>query len=286
MKKLFLMVLAALSFCFSTIMAQNSITYVKKGSGQPVIFLPALGCKGSVWDNTVNKLSKKYCCYEISIAGFGGVQLNGYFSMERISKDIIGLIKLKKLEYPVLIGHSVSGFLALKIASENPGIFSNLIIVDSFSFVFGSIYPSVTDEQAKAQAALLKNMILKESDEQFKISEEKNLVNLVSNKKDMDTVLSWVMSSNRNAIAEATYEMAANDLRDGLKNINCKTLIIGTWRGKEKFGYTKASTEKIFNEQYKNLKNKKIIISDNSKHFIMLDNPGWLNKQITRFISE
>ena len=286
MKKLILMILMLLFLCSTIILPQNSINYIKKGSGKPVIFLPALGCKGSVWDNSVNMISNDHCCYEISIAGFGGVPLTGNFSMERISKDIMKLIKQEKLVNPILIGHSVSGFIALKIASENPGIFSKLIIVDSFPFALASLYPSITDEQAKQQAVLIKNMMLNENKEQFKDSEEKNLINLISDKANIDTVLNWVLLSNRNALAEATYEMVSTDLRDSIKNIKCKTLIIGTWKGKEQLGFTKESAEKIFSEQYKNLRNKEITISDNSKHFIMLDKPEWLNKQIIGFISE
>ena len=62
--------------------------------------------------------------------------------------------------------------------------------------------------------------------------------------------------------------------------------MIGTWRGKEKMGISKETIERIFKEQYKNLKYKTITISDNSKHFVMLDSPAWLNKQITGFISK
>ena len=129
-------------------------------------------------------------------------------------------------------------------------------------------------------------MMLNENKEQFKDSEEKNLINLISDKANIDTVLNWVLLSNRNALAEATYEMVSTDLRDSIKNIKCKTLIIGTWKGKEQLGFTKESAEKIFSEQYKNLRNKELTISDNSKHFIMLDKPEWLNKQIIGFISE
>ena len=286
MKKIFLIVALAMSLSGVNIIAQSSITYTKSGHGKPVIFLPALSCNGSVWNSAVNELNKKFTCYEISIAGFGKSPLKGNFSLERISKDLIKLINEEKLQHPVLIGHSVSGFLALKTASENPGVFSKLIIVDSYPFAMASINPAVTVEQAQQQAAMIRNMYLKQTDDEFRKTEEMILPTLISNKENIDTVLNWMTASNRNAIAEATYEMASTDLRNELKKIDCKTLVIGTWKGKEQFGFTKESAEKILNEQYKNLKDKKIIISDNSKHFIMLDTPGWLNKQITGFISE
>ncbi|MGA7837520.1 MAG: alpha/beta hydrolase [Ignavibacteriaceae bacterium] len=286
MKKLLLMFIFAISFNYTAIFPQSSIIFTKSGNGQPLIFLPALGCKGRVWDNTVNELSKKYTCYEVSIAGFGGVFLDDKFSIEKISKDIINLIKQEKLQHPVLIGHSVSGLIALKTASENRGVFSKLIIVDSFPFALASIYPTITEEQAKQQGAMLKNMLLKESKEKFENTEKKNLEKLISNENDIDTVLSWFILSDREAIAEATSEMLSTDLRDSIKNIKCKTLIIGTWKGKEQLGFTKEVAEKIFTEQYKNINSKRIIISNDSKHFIMLDTPEWLNKQITGFITE
>ena len=285
MKKMFLLIIV-LSLYSNSILPQNSISYIKKGNGQPIIFLPALGCNGSVWDNSVNELSKNYCCYEISICGFGGVPFNGDFSFERIVQDLTKLIKSEKMEHPILIGHSVSGFISLKAASENPNLFSKLIIVDSFPFALASIYPSITETQAKQQATLIKDMMLKESQEKFKNSEEESLNNLISDKENINTVLNWMMSSNRDAIAEATYEMISADLRNEIKNINCKTLIIGTWKGKEQLGFTYSLAKAKFEEQYKNIINKEIIISDSAKHFVMLDSPAWFNTQIKGFISE
>jgi len=285
MKKILLFVII-LSFCSGIMLSQNSISYIKKGSGKPIIFLPAMGCKGSVWDNTVNELSKNYCCYEVSICGFGGIPLKSDFSFERIVKDLTKIIITEKLKQPILIGHSVSGFIALKAASENPKLFSKLIIVDSFPFALASIYPSITEKQAKQQAVLVKDMMLKESNDKFKASQNENLKNLISNKTNIDTVINWIMQSNRNAIAEATSLMISTDLRNAIKKIDCKTLIIGTWKGKEQFGYTKSSAKAKFEEQYKNIKDKRIIISDSAKHFIMLDEPKWLNTQIKGFISE
>jgi len=286
MKKLFLVVAFTLSFCLVQLFAQSSISFVKKGNGKPVIFLPGLGCKGSVWDNTVNKFSGSYCCYEISYAGFAGLPVKGGFSIEKITKDIMSLIRKEKLDHPVLIGHSLSGFIALKIASENPGVFSKLIIVDSFPFTLAAFNPAVTEEQAEQQGMMMKEMILKQSNEEYNKSEQAILGSLITNKKDIDTVLNWMMLSDRKAIAEATFEMISTDLRDSIKNIDCSTLIIGTWKGKEQLGVTEEIAKKLFNIQYENLKNKSIVISNNSKHFVMLDAPGWLNTQITKFIVE
>jgi len=286
MKKLSLTFILIISFCFTAIQAQDSISFTKKGNGRPLIFLPALGCKGTVWDNTVNELSKSYTCYEVGIAGFGGVLLKGGFSLEKISKALIKLAKDENLQNPVLIGHSFSGFLALFSASENPGFFSKLIIIDSSPFALASIYPSITEAQAKQQGEIVKDYILKETKDDFEKSERNSLGNLISDESDFEKVLSWVMSSDRSAIAEATCKMISSDLRDKIKNIDCPALIIGTWKGKEKIGFTNANAQEKFEEQYKKLKNKSIVITDNSKHFVMLDDPKWLNKQITGFISE
>ncbi len=286
MKKYLAIIALFLSLCMNISFAQNSITSIKKGSGKPVILLPGLGCKSSVWKGTVNVLSRNHCCYEINIAGFAGIPSQGDFSIAKISKDIIMLIKKEKLDNPILIGHSLGGFIALKTASENPGIFSKLIIIDSFPFALSYFIPSITEEQAAQQGLVLKNMILKQTVDEYKKTERTALGNLISSETNIDTVLKWMTASDRNSIAEATSQMISTNLRDELKNIMCKVLIIGTWKGKEQIGLNKESVEKMFHEQYKNLKDKSIIISNNSKHFVMLDTPEWLNKQIIGFITE
>ena len=265
---------------------QNSISYTKIGSGSPVIFLPGLGCKSSVWNNTVRELSSDHCCYMLNIAGFAGKPDNGEFSLNKISGAIISLIKKESLNKPLIIGHSLGGFIAIKTVSQDPDLFSGLIVIDAMPFPLAAFNPAITEEQAAGQGQILKNMILKQTVEEYKKTERTVLGNLITNETDIDTVLQWMITSDRKALAEATSEMISTDLRDALKNITCKTLVIGTWIGKEQLGLNKESVKSMFENQYKNLKDKTIIISNNSKHFVMLDTPEWLNKQIIGFITE
>ena len=132
----------------------------------------------------------------------------------------------------------------------------------------------------------MKDYILKESESDYEKSQRTSFGNTIADKDAAAKVIKWVLASDRSAIAEATSRAISTDLRDEISKIKCETLVIGTWKGKEKIGFTESNVVEKFKEQYKNLENKKIVIAENSKHFIMLDDPDWFNKTITGFISE
>lgn len=69
------------------------------------------------------------------------------------------------------------------------------------------------------------------------------------------------------------YDMMTTDLRDSLDKITSPTLVIGTWIGYKVYGVTREQVEKNFNDQYGKLKNYQLVLSDNARHFVMLDDP-------------
>src|SRR2546423_1192999 len=84
-------------------------------SGPPIIFIPGLACSGDVWNSTVEHFSKTHQCHVLTLAGFAGQPpADGPF-MNRNVKAIGEYIREKKLDHPVIVGHSIGGFLTYLI---------------------------------------------------------------------------------------------------------------------------------------------------------------------------
>ena len=43
--------------------------------------------------------------------------------------------------------------------------------------------------------------------------------------------------------------------------------------------------EKNFKAQYAELKGFQLVLSDNARHFVMLDDPDWFYQQVDRFLA-
>lgn len=275
-----------LIFGISSISAfpKNSIKIDIKGEGNPIIFIPALGCPGEMWNETVEHLSKTSKCYTISILGFGGLKSIKNSSIENIKSDIISYLKKHKIKKATLIGHSFGGSLAIELVAANPDLFSKLIIVDAYSFPLDVFVPGISVEIAHDEADKLYNLLLKQSEEEFKTQQETQLKEAVTDQEQFAKILNWQINSDRNLFAITMSRMISLDHRPELKSIKIPCLIIGTWEAFAKYGFTKERTRMSFEDQYKNLENHKIIMAEKGRHFIMFDDPDWFMQQIDLFL--
>src|SRR5437773_6564938 len=103
--------------------AQQRIVIQETGQGQPLVLLPALGCRGEVWNPVAEELKRTHHSIMISIPGFGGVP-GQQADFSEVTSAIVDLVKARKLHNVILAGHSFGGFLALSLAAKNPDLFS------------------------------------------------------------------------------------------------------------------------------------------------------------------
>lgn len=259
-----------------------------KGKGKPIILIPGLASSEKVWQQTTDTLEKDYECHILTLAGFVGhkpISLEkGYYPV--IQKEIISYIKNELNEKPILIGHSFGGFLSLSIASSEPNLLRKLIIVDSYPFLPSAYNPNINETNILPQANQMKSTILKSTDSLFAKQQEVKFYSMITDTINVKLATKWALQSDRETIAQATFEMMTNDLTETIATIKTGVLVLGSWYGLKDYGISQDMVENAFESQYAKVKNCKVIISEKAKHFIMLDEPNWTFEQINLFISE
>ena len=80
------------------------------------------------------------------------------------------------------------------------------------------------------------------------------------------------------------YSMMATDLRAPLAQLKTPTLVLGSWAAYAPYGSTKESTRAIFQAQYAQLPGVRIEMSEAGYHFLMWDDPTWVQAQVRDFI--
>ena len=102
--------------------------------------------------------------------------------------------------------------------------------------------------------------------------------NMTNDQSKMEEMANWSINADRETYVFGYTDLLKLDLRPTLPEITTHTLILGaTFPSKE-------ITQKTFETQYEKLGNKTINLADNSKHFIMFDQPEWFYEQINGYL--
>lgn len=98
----------------------EDIFFKKLGKGKPVILIHGFCETLEIWNGLAEKLAKKYEVFVIDLPGFGNSRLPpAPFSIIDISEKILKWIDQLKINLPVVIGHSLGGYVALAMASHD-----------------------------------------------------------------------------------------------------------------------------------------------------------------------
>lgn len=266
-----LLLLALSFFIASSAISASSFRADVTGTGQAIIFIPGLTCDGSVWDETVARYQKTHQCHVLSLAGFAGNPPSDATSpfLETAKVELIAYIEQQGLEKPILVGHSLGGFLALQIAIEQPELAASLLIVDSLPFLPAAINPVATVENTEAQAKAQRDMMSQGGQNEGQL--RMMLQMMITSPENIERALAMGAASDAKTVAQAMYELNTTDLRNDVSKITTPTTVLGAWYGYSQFGATKETTAATFTSQYAQHPNYRLVMSERGKHFIMWD---------------
>ena len=111
-------------------MQYQGLSSVQEGQGSPtLVFLHYFGGAADSWRWVMPEFSSDYRCVALNLPGFGGVPPLPHPSIEHMAEAIAKELTKLGLDTVVLVGHSMSGKLALQVAIDHPDTISQLILV-------------------------------------------------------------------------------------------------------------------------------------------------------------
>lgn len=254
------------------------------GTGRPVLMIPGLNSAASTWTDTCAALQPQVQCHIVQLPGFAGapaVKTDAF--LDGMRDRLLAYLDDRQLKQPVVMGHSLGGALALKMAAQKPGRIERLVIVDSLPFLAG--LRGMTPEAAKGAAAAMRQQMLNSTKEQWEAGARQGSQGMSRNPANNERVAGWSLASDRATSAQAMSELWADDLRPLLPRITTPTLVLGAWAAYEPMGSTMDSTRKIFEGQYAGLNGVKVAMSQRGFHFLMWDDPEWLVGEVKGFLA-
>ena len=253
------------------------------GQGRPMILIPGFASSGQTWDGTVAHYKSRYQCHVLTLAGFAGEPRIDAPFLETVRKDLAAYIREKKLDKPVIVGHSLGGMMALWLAEKEPDLVGPLVIVDSLPYLPAVMSPGASVESVKAQAEQMRKVYSDPPTEASEKMGEMAVKAMVTSPADFEMIMGWTRKSDRVAMGNAVYEMMTTDLRGDLPKITAPTLVIGTWIAYKQYA-TRDEVEKNFRTQYAGLKKYDFVMEEAARHFVMLDDPEGFFQAVDRFL--
>lgn len=250
-----------------------------------MLLIPGLTNDGSVWKSTVEAFGADYEMHVLSLAGFAGrppVSRDSAW-LQFVRDEIVEYVRVRRLDRPVLVGHSLGGFLSLWIAATAPELPSAVINVDGLPFLAAAGNPNATVDSVRQQAEQMRQMMTA-ANSQFSQMQEQQIRMMVRDSTALPLVLQMARDSDMGTVSTAMYELFTTDLRPELGRIRAPVLNLHAWVAYKTFGATRASIEQMLAVQYATLANGTTRIHDESYHFIMYDEPEWLIGEMRSFL--
>jgi pimeloyl-ACP methyl ester carboxylesterase len=257
------------------------------GSGDDIVLIPGLSSSGEVWNETVSELEDSYRLHVITLPGFAGnepVETDDEFVFQ-MAEQIVDYVQDNQIKDPVLMGHSMGGFMSLYIATQYPELPSKVISVDGVPFMAAMINPMATEESGKQMAQQMTSQMEMMAGESRRQMHEQIISTMITDPEKQEIAVEWSMTSDLETIGHSVRALYTTDLRDDLEKIEVPILMLGSWKGYESYGITKQRTEQMLRQQYANAEDVTIRVSEEGLHFLMWDDFRFMIDAFRSFVS-
>jgi len=107
------------------------VHYEILGEGLPLIFLHGFNENSHVWDLIIPTISKQYKTIIIDLPGFGKSPLPSPLSLHYMANAVHRIIEELNLVKPIIVGHSMGGYVCLELAQHYPNLMSGSALFQS-----------------------------------------------------------------------------------------------------------------------------------------------------------
>ena len=175
----------------------------------------------------------------------------------------------------------MGGFTGLALARRHPESVGRLMVVDALPF-FGVLLNAKDARAAEPMAAQTRRNFTTMSDADLLAVQTRTMKNLVKDEQGRKDAVAWSMASDRAVVGQVTYEIMTSDLRGELAAIGTPVTVL--YAKDASMGFLGNFVGGLYKDNYAGLPGAKVILVDNSLHFIMLDQPDAFLREVETFL--
>lgn len=273
--------------------APGTLAHVEtKGSGPVVMVLvPGLTCDWTVWDAFMERNKDKYTMHAVTLPGFGGSAgpakpetTAGTPWLDNAVAALANLVEEKKLEKPVIVGHSLGGLLAYRMAIEHGDKLGGVVAVDGFpAFPLGPT-PIPKEQRVQMVEQMVGPQLLSATPEMWSQQIEAMAKSMVKDEKRGEALLEIFKKSSRESGARYMFELLKSDCSDKLAEAKCPYIAVAALNDDNaQMGMGKDGMKAIWTTSMGKAADTVVFVED-SRHFIMDDQPKALDEAVAAFV--
>jgi pimeloyl-ACP methyl ester carboxylesterase len=253
------------------------------GHGRPFLMIPGMSSDMEVWEDAAHRYGVQFQVHRFTLAGFGGKAPVGGPFIEHNVAALKAYIERNDLHNAIVMGHSVGGIIALKLAAEEPDRIANVIVVDILPFLGGAALGAGDGAQAATITERYKAQMQATPAATFIAQQKAQLSTQVSAPDKIDMLDRWLSASDAATIIDATCELYAQDFRPVFTAVKARALVIYAWSPATNLDVR--TLDAVYKDQYGGLSGVGLKRIDDSRHFVMFDQRDAFFRAVDDFLS-
>lgn len=106
------------------------VSYQEAGQGYPVVLVHGLSGSWRWWVRNIPALAQRYHLYLVDLPGFGSMRhARKHFALQQAADWLYHWMQAVGIERCHLIGHSMGGYISIRLAAAHPDLVSRLVLV-------------------------------------------------------------------------------------------------------------------------------------------------------------
>ena len=263
----------------------DRITVEARGRGPDIILIPGLASTAEVWARTADRLDDRYRVHLVSVKGFGLLPAAGNASgalTGPVANEIRRYIASQGLERPALIGHSLGGLIALRVAADAGPRVGRVMTVDSSPFFPALINAGATAGDVEPVARIAYQALMFLGDDALKARGAWG-AELGGAADGMLDTLGW-HGGDRRTLAQGLYEVMTVDLRHRLPDVGVPVTVVYGWDRDDRS--PRRQIETLFRSAYASLpRPARFEPIEGAEHMVMIDQPTRFMAAVDRFLN-
>ncbi|MEH6665288.1 MAG: alpha/beta hydrolase [Brevundimonas sp.] len=281
-----LLILALAAPASAQAFRSDRIAVTARGAGPDVILIPGLASTPAVWDATVRALDDRYRVHVVAVNGFGdtapGANARGPLTVA-IADELRRYAAEQGLERPAVIGHSLGGQIALRMAADAPGRVGRVMVVDSSPFFPSLINGRATTADVAPIAEVARTAVLFLGDEVLRQQAGVAGRRLGGAADAVVGAMGW-QGGDRRVLAQGIYEVMTTDLRADLARVTAPVTVVYGWS--ESVDSPRHQVDQGFRQGFLRLRNAaRFERIEGAQHMVMIDRPQAFLASVNRFLT-
>lgn len=267
---------------------------VRGGGPIPMILIPDIGFDVSVWTAFMERNAGRYTMYAVTLPGSGPTSApplpeGATWEDLRLTRNAVAavdhLIRSRRIERPVVVGHGYGGLVAMSAAVEFPDRVRAVVSINGLP-VQPMADPSRDPDFNERKEIIVRSVapdIRKLTDEEWRSRQFVNALELVTDQFRARDLAAMFLRTDRGVATFYFLESLLVDVRPGLKTLAVPMLCIAPISPNPSTPH--ALTRMIWLNNLGAPPNTTLTFYPDCRHFVMDDNPAQLDHDIAMFLA-